>query len=445
MASENIAAISTGLVASGVAVIRISGDSPLVVAEKMFKPFANIPVGKFEPNKMYVGEIVCNGFNDTGLCVYFKKPKSFTGEDVVEFHCHGGTAIAKGVLSRSLELGARPAVNGEFTRRAFMNGKLSLSSAEGLIDMINSETESGVRAGYYLYREKLTAKISAVQDKLLDVLSEIDADMDFPEEDLTFSSTAATKKNLIACEEELNNLLKTFRTGKALKSGVKVGIAGKPNTGKSSLLNALLNYDKAIVSDIAGTTRDVVEGEIEINGVKFYFSDTAGIRESDDAIEKIGVGISEKILCSSDLVLLVLDASEIDVNDEEIYSRVKDKNCLVVLNKTDKTSARDERADVEVSALNKTNIETLKQAIYNKTVGSGIDLNGDYLCEERHYDALSRALEKIRSALSAADTVTLDLLSVDVKGAWDALGEISGKTASEDIINNIFSKFCVGK
>ena len=445
MASENIAAISTGLVASGVAVIRISGDSPQKIAEKMFRPSGHTAVKDFEPNKMYVGEIECGGFTDTGMCVYFKGPKSFTGEDTVEFHCHGGTAIAKGVLKRTFELGARPAVNGEFTRRAFMNGKLSLSSAEGLIDMINSESESGVRAGYYLYREKLTAKISAVQDKLLDVLSEIDADMDFPEEDLTVSSTETAKTILGDCEREISDLLKTFRTGRVLKNGVKVGIAGKPNTGKSSLLNALLNYDKAIVSDIAGTTRDVVEGAIDISGVRFYFSDTAGIRDSEDVIERIGVGISEKILNESDLVLLVLDASDIDGEDEKIYSRVKDKNCLVVLNKTDKTSVKDGRADIEVSALNKTNIEQLKQAIYNKTVGAGIDLNGDFLCEERHYDALTRALEKIRNALSAADKVSLDLIAIDIKGAWDALGEISGKTASEEIINNIFAKFCVGK
>ena len=445
MASENIAAISTGLVASGVAVIRISGDSPQKIAEKMFRPSGHTAVKDFEPNKMYVGEIECGGFTDTGMCVYFKGPKSFTGEDTVEFHCHGGTAIAKGVLKRTFELGARPAVNGEFTRRAFMNGKLSLSSAEGLIDMINSESESGVRAGYYLYREKLTVKISAVQDKLLDVLSEIDADMDFPEEDLTVSSTETAKTILGDCESEISDLLKTFRTGRVLKNGVKVGIAGKPNTGKSSLLNALLNYDKAIVSDIAGTTRDVVEGVIDISGVRFYFSDTAGIRDSEDVIERIGVGISEKILNESDLVLLVLDASDIDGEDEKIYSRVKDKNCLVVLNKTDKTSVKDGRADIEVSALNKTNIEQLKQAIYNKTVGAGIDLNGDFLCEERHYDALTRALEKIRNALSAADKVSLDLIAIDIKGAWDALGEISGKTASEEIINNIFAKFCVGK
>ncbi len=445
MASENIAAISTGLVASGVAVIRISGDSPQKIAEKMFRPSGHTAVKDFEPNKMYVGEIECGGFTDTGMCVYFKGPKSFTGEDTVEFHCHGGTAIAKGVLKRTFELGARPAVNGEFTRRAFMNGKLSLSSAEGLIDIINSESESGVRAGYYLYREKLTVKISAVQDKLLDVLSEIDADMDFPEEDLTVSSTETAKTILGDCEREISDLLKTFRTGRVLKNGVKVGIAGKPNTGKSSLLNALLNYDKAIVSDIAGTTRDVVEGVIDISGVRFYFSDTAGIRDSEDVIERIGVGISEKILNESDLVLLVLDASDIDGEDEKIYSRVKDKNCLVVLNKTDKTSVKDGRADIEVSALNKTNIEQLKQAIYNKTVGAGIDLNGDFLCEERHYDALIRALEKIRNALSAADKVSLDLIAIDIKGAWDALGEISGKTASEEIINNIFAKFCVGK
>lgn len=445
MASQNIAAISTGLVASGVAVIRISGDSPLDIAKKMFKPTQKINVGDFEPNKMYSGEILAENFTDYGMCVYFKAPKSFTGEDTVEFHSHGGIAITRGILNKILSLGARLATNGEFTKRAFMNGKLSLSSAEGLIDMINSESESGVKAGYYLYRENLVKKVNDIQETLTDALSQIDVDMDFPEEDIEQTATPKIQADLEKSVKEIDALLSTYRVGRTLKHGVKVGIVGKPNTGKSSTLNALINYDKAIVSSIAGTTRDIVEGSIDLNGVRFTFSDTAGIRDTDDAIEEVGVALSKRVLNESDLVLFIADAETFDKQDEEIYSLVKDRNLLFVINKTDKSNFRDERADVYISALNKVNINELRDAIYQKTALAGLDLSGDFLCEERHYYALSKAKEKLLSALQNVESVTLDLLAIDLKDAWDALGEISGKTATEEIINNIFSKFCVGK
>ena len=445
MTFENIAAISTALSASGVAVIRLSGDSPLSIAQKMFKPSGKTAVQDFEPYKMYVGEILADGFIDFGMCVYFKAPKSFTGEDIVEFHSHGGVAIAKGILQKALSLGARLATNGEFTKRAFLNGKLSLSSAEGLIDMINSESVSGVKAGYYLYRENLTKEITALQDNITDALAQIDVDMDFPEEDLEQTSTEHVEKTLSQTISAIDKLLASYRVGRTLKNGVSVAIVGKPNTGKSSILNALLNYDKAIVSDVAGTTRDVVEGTVDILGVRFNFSDTAGIRDSNDKIEEIGVSLSKRVLEQSDVVLFVLDGSDITAQDDEIYSVVKDKNLIVAVNKTDKSSVTDDRADIYVSALKKDNIDRLKQLLYDKTVGSGVDLNGDFLCEERHFDALSRARSKFDCALHAIRSVSLDILALDVKDGWDALGEISGKTATEDIINTIFSKFCVGK
>ena len=444
MKSENIAAIATSLMPSGVAVIRLSGDSPLSIAERMFVPSGKTQVTDFEPYKMYPGEIVCDNFSDFGLCVYFKAPKSFTGEDVVEFHSHGGIAITQGVLKRALSLGARLATRGEFTKRAFMNGKLSLSSAEGLIDMINSESESGVKAGYYLYREKLTREVISLQNKLKDALSEIDVDMDFPEEGLELSSHESVKVALGEVLSEINSLLLTFGKGRKLKNGVNVGIVGKPNTGKSSLLNALLNYDRAIVSSVPGTTRDIVEGSIDINGVRFNFSDTAGIRSSDDEIEMLGVKLSERILNGSDVLLFVVDGSDIDEKDEEIYNQIKDKNVIFIVNKTDKSDYKDQRADIYVSAKNKENITGLTALLYKNTIGS-VDINGDFLCEERHFEALNRAKTAIENAIAGLNDVTLDILAIDVKNAWDSLGEISGETATEEIIDNIFSKFCVGK
>lgn len=444
MKNDNIAAISTALGAAGVAVIRISGDTPLTVAEKLFKPLGKISVGDFEPNKMYVGEINADDFCDFGMCVFFKAPRSFTGENVVEFHTHGGTAIVKGVLKKILASGARLAERGEFTKRAFMNGKLSLSSAEGLIDMINSETESGVRAGYALYREKLTAKITEMQNVLLDAVSQIDVDMDFPEEDLEATSEARVRDDLENVLAQTEKLISTFRTGRVLKNGVKVGIVGKPNTGKSSLLNALLSYDKAIVSGIAGTTRDVVEGAIDVDGVRFNLYDTAGIRDTDDEIEHVGVAMSEKTVKECDALLFVADADDITEEDEKIYASVKDKNVIFVVNKTDLSDEKDERADVYISAASGENVEELKKMLYERFVGK-VDTNADYLCEERHLAALSEARDKISSALSVLGKEPLDILAIDVRAAWQSLGEITGKTATEEIINNIFSKFCVGK
>lgn len=446
MINDNIVAISSGLTASGVAVIRISGNDPLAIAEKMFTPLSKINVRDFEPYKLYVGEFDADTFKDFGMCVYFKAPKSFTGEDVVEYHTHGGVAITKGILQKALSLGARLAKNGEFTKRAFINGKLSLASAEGLIDMINSESESGVKAGYYLYREKLTNEIIALQNDLTDILAEIDADMDFPEEDLEIEAKESACHTLKKVIDKTESLLNSFKVGRKILNGVKVAICGKPNTGKSSLLNGLLNYDKAIVSGVAGTTRDIVEGSIDINGVKFNLYDTAGIRESEDEIETLGVSLSKRVLNECDLVLFVKDITCEEKEDKEIYNQIKDKNHIVVLNKIDKLEdKKNEENGIMVSAKEKLNLNELRALMFEKTVGAGVNLDGDFLCEERHYEALLRAKEKLSLALNALEEYSLDLVSIDIKEGWDALGEVSGKTATEEIIDNIFAKFCVGK
>lgn len=437
--NQVISAIATANGVGGVAIIRLSGDNVLDIASKMFKPLKKIQVKDFEPYKMYVGEIDGGTFTDFGMAVYFKGPKSYTGEDMVEFHCHGGVAITQGILKHSFSLGAIPATRGEFTKRAFVNGKLSLDSCEGLIDMINSESVAEVKVGYNLYREKLNKKVEELQAKLTYSLAEIDANIDYPEEDLTLSTTIEVKDVLNFVISEIDSLILNYNKGEKIKNGVKVAIVGKPNTGKSSLLNNLLNYEKAIVSAIPGTTRDVVEGSIEINGVKFNLYDTAGIRETDDYVENQGILRSEKLINSADIILYVYD-----LTSEIVKMQTTDKPYINVYNKSDiaNSSITD---GIIISAKTGNNIDKLKQTLYNLAFKGGIDYNAELITEQRHYNALINAKQSLQKALEVVDVLSLDLISEDIKEGWQYLGEITGKTASEEIIDEIFSKFCVGK
>ncbi len=446
MKSDTIAAISTAPGVGGVAIIRISGSDSLAIAEKAFRPLGKTAVKDFEPYKMYVGEIDGGCFTDFGMCVFFKGPKSYTGEDMVELHCHGGYAITRGILKRVFELGAIPATRGEYTKRAFLNGKMSLSSCEGLIDMINSESVGEVKAGYYLYREKLNAKIKEMQGELTYALAFIEAGIDYPEEGVTEDNFDTVKATLEKVRAETAEIISKYGTGKKIKNGVKVAIVGKPNTGKSSILNELLNCDKAIVSSVAGTTRDVVEGDIDIDGVRFCLSDTAGIRESGDEIETAGIIKSKNILNAADLIMVVLDASSpLQEDDEEVLKATEGKERIIVGNKSDLTKKSDIKADVYVSAKTGEGIDKLKETMTDKAFGGKINYDGDFLTEERHLNALKNAYNSICEAINGFELNTADLTTIDIKDAWDSLGEVSGETANERIIDEIFSKFCVGK
>lgn len=456
--SENIAAISTAPGTGGVAIIRISGDNPQSIADKMFKTSSGIKPSEFEPYRMYVGEIIAGDFCDNGICVFFKAPKSFTGENVIELHCHGGVAVTRGVLARALELGARPATKGEFTRRAFLNGKLSLSSCEGLIDMINSESVAQIKSGYYLFREKLKSAICELQDELTDVLAEIDANIDYPEEGIIEQSGESVKRRLTVVKGELNKLIGSYSSGRIISDGVRVAIAGKTNTGKSSLLNELCGEQRAIVTEIEGTTRDVVEGKTEIDGVRFILYDTAGIRDTSDKVEKIGIGRSMDAINAADLIIFVADGSRgLDDDEKSLYSSLKGKNVISVLNKSDiapediksgddhaDLSFGDFKPDVIISCKTQSNINKLRQILRERGAG-GVDINGEYVTQKRHYLALSEALSALDSAISAIGVYPLDLVSCDIKASWEKLGEITGTTASEEVIDKIFEKFCVGK
>ncbi len=446
MLEETISAIATPAGKGGVAIIRMSGKNPLEIAEKMFTPSGKTKVFDFEPYRMYPGRIDGGNFCDYGLCVYFKAPASYTGEDVIEFQCHGGESVARGILKQTFRLGAIPAGKGEFTKRAFLNGKMSLASAEGVADMINGESEAEVKAGYLLYSEKLTNKAKELQAKLKTLLAGIDVSVDYPEEDIEEQHVLELKAALEGLTVELSDMTKSYAVGKKIKSGVTVAICGKPNTGKSSLLNRLLGYEKAIVSDVAGTTRDAVEGVLEIKGRKFNLYDTAGVRNSGDEIESIGIEKAEAIMRSADIAVFVADyARGTDEEDVKILQLLEGKEKITVFNKVDiSKDETDTDADVMTSAVTGEGIGKLKKLLYERSFGERGE-DAAFLVEERHFLALARALNSLKKAISVCGVEPLDLIGIDVKEAWDALGEITGETATEAIIEEIFAKFCVGK
>lgn len=438
MNNDTIAAIATPTGTGGVAIIRVSGRASLEIAEKVFEPAGKTAVKDFKPSVMYTGRILCNGFTDFGMCVYFRAPKSFTGEDTVEFHCHGGAQISRGVLNAVLSAGAVMATRGEFTERAFVNGKLSLSSAEGMIDMINAESLAEIRAGGMLYAEKLTGEVKKMQSVLTDVLAQIAADTDYPEEGIEETGLSSLSADLAEIKDKIVRLTETYPAGRLVKSGVLTAICGAPNAGKSSLLNALLGYDKAIVSPVPGTTRDIVEGVLVIDGVKFNLTDTAGIRQGADELEDMGIDRAKRALKAADIVLCVSEDGDFSAAEGVGRERL-----IKVFSKLDK-NAPTGGYDVAVSSVTGEGLDELQRAMSGKVCG-GKSLDSAYLIEERHFNALTRAVKSLQSAIDAVGLYPPDLISMDIRAAWQTLGEITGETADEEVINTVFAKFCVGK
>lgn len=436
MLEDTIVALATPPGKAGVAIVRISGKLSHQILKDITKCDSD-----FLPRYMYLKDIYINGIQDNALVVYFKGPNSYTGEDVVEIQCHGGYFIAQQVISECQKLGARMAEAGEYSKRAFLNGKLSIDQAEGIIDIINAESEAQARAGSVLMQGKLFEIITNLQTELTDILAEIEAKLDYPEYEYTDDENTEVLDRLKVIKGKLKDLLSTKVSGMMIKNGVKVAIVGAPNAGKSSLLNALTNSDKSIVTDIAGTTRDIVEAEYVYNGIVFRLFDTAGIRESEDVVERIGIDRAKQSIQDADLVLKLIDIS----NPEDI--EVVDKPTITVYNKIDLSTIPDKSVDksICISAKDNINIEELKQMIFDNTMAQGYNTSQFYLSNARHIECVNNAQIALDNAINTFTTTSLDFVVADIHACWQHLGEVSGINSNERIIDRIFEKFCLGK
>ncbi len=429
---ETIVALATPPGNSGVAVIRISGEKSKEILTKLIHENLD-----FEPRKMYLKNVYAGDIVDRCLVVFFASPYSYTGEDVAEIHSHGGYFLSQKIIDTTIELGATLAGKGEFSKRAFINGKMSMDQAEGVMDLINAESEMQAKAGSSLLQGKLKEVITNYQNILTDILAEIEAKLDYPEYEYDDNETKNLKEKLIDLRSNLENLIDESKSGLIIKNGIKVAIVGAPNVGKSSLLNALSKTDKAIVTDIAGTTRDVIEAEYEYNGIIFRLYDTAGIHESDDVVEKIGINRALKAIDDCDIVLKISTLNNIcDIETN--------KPTIEIFNKADIYNYNDDKY-IYISALTMKNVEKLKQLIFEKTVKEDFNSNKLYLTNTRHIECVKKAKKAIDNVLKIFDETTMDIISSEIKSAWYSLGEITGVTSDENIIDKIFSKFCLGK
>ena len=436
MLEDTIVALATPPGKAGVAIVRISGNKSYKILQAITKCDS-----EFLPRVMYLKDIYLDDIVDNALVVYFKAPNSYTGEDVVEIQCHGGYFIATQVIEICQKLGARIAEPGEYSKRAFLNGKMSFDQAEGIIDIINAESEAQAKAGSALAQGKLLQIISNLQTELTDILAEIEAKLDYPEYEYTDIENEQVLNRLKQIQVSLNDLLATKISGMMIKNGVKVAIVGAPNAGKSSLLNALTNTDKSIVTDIAGTTRDIVEAEYVFNGIIFRLFDTAGIRESDDIVEKIGIDRAKQSIEDADIVLKLIDLS-MPQDIEVLHNQV-----ITVYNKTDLISAQKSNTSesVYISAKDGINVEGLKKMIFDKTVTEGYNASQFYLSNARHVECVTYAENALNNAINTFTSTSLDFVVADIHACWQYLGEVSGVNSNERIIDRIFEKFCLGK
>ena len=455
--TETIAAIATAMTDSGIGIVRISGEDALNIIDKIYKGKSDKKISEQKSYTLHYGFIVDGEETiDEVIVLIMRGPHSYTGEDTVEIDCHGGVFVVKKILETVIKYGARPADPGEFTKRAFLNGRIDLSQAEAVIDVIHSKNEYALKSSVNQLKGTVHKKIEELREKIIYHTAFIETALDDPEH-INVDGYGETLKVVVdELLEELQKLLNSCDNGRIIKEGIKTVIVGKPNAGKSSLLNVLVGEERAIVTDIAGTTRDVLEENIQLQGVSLNIMDTAGIRNTEDIVERIGVDKARANAEEADLIIYVVDASlPLDENDFEIINMIQDKNAIILLNKTDLSTliTKDElkkwinKPMIEISAKNETGIHELEKILKEMFYQGDISFNDQvYITNVRHKTALQNAYDSlVKVNVSIENQMPEDFFTIDLMDAYEYLGSITGETIGEDLVNEIFSKFCMGK
>ena len=448
--NDTIAAIATPLGIGSIAIIRVSGTDSIKIVNKIFK---GKNLDEVPTHTIHYGHIIeMTNIIDEVLVSVFKSPKTFTREDVVEINTHGGIATTNKILELLLRNGCRLAEPGEFTKRAYINGRIDLIEAESVMDIINAKSEKARKLAMNGLDGKLSLLIKSLRQDIIEILANIEVNIDYPEyEDILELTINDLKPKIDNIEEKIKDLLKNSETGHIIKEGIKVSILGKPNVGKSSLLNAILDEEKAIVTDIEGTTRDYVEGSIYLNGIPLNFIDTAGIRETSDIVEKIGVDKSLKMIEESDLILFVLNNNEkISEEEKELLDKIKDKKHIVIVNKNDlekKIDLDDSINPIYISAHNKEDINIIMNKIKELFELEKLETSDlTYISNARCISILKEALDRVEDVRKGInEEMPIDMVEIDIKEIWNSLGKIIGETYEDELINQLFSQFCLGK
>lgn len=450
--SDTIASIATAVGMGGIAIIRISGPQAQHVLSRVFQPVNTKRAMK--SHQLTYGWVVEGETRiDECMAVYMKAPHTYTTEDVAELQCHGGQVTAQRVLDVVLKNGARLAEPGEFTRRAFLGGRIDLAQAESVMGLIGARTERAAQASLQQMGGYLSGRIHALQTQLLDTIAYIEAYLDYPDEDIEPMTADKAAQETLQVQRELEEALKNARAGRMLTGGVRIVLAGSPNTGKSSLLNCLLREKRAIVTSVAGTTRDVLREDLNLNGLPVQLIDTAGLRNAADEVERIGIDRAREEVERADVVLMVVDSARALDAEEQVLLRRSDMPLVVALNKSDLSAAvtmeelkalAPGAAIVHTSALTGEGVEALREALY-QTALRGASPEEAYLTNERHIQAARTAVEALQRALKALQSFTMDCAALDLRAAWESLGAITGENATEDVVDRIFAKFCLGK